>query len=78
MAIYDITANENAGVPSQTMTLKLFNKAKDKTEIVERIQLDESKALESMKNFLRKHSTEYRLAFPMEEVQDEDSIYPIE
>jgi len=71
VAKYDTTANENAGVPINNLTLKLFTRKGVKSGIVVKYHPDEAKTLESLKNFLRKHSPEYRLAFPTEEITAE-------
>jgi len=53
VAKYDTTANENAGVPINNLTLKLFTRKGVKSGIVVKYHPDEAKTLESLKNFLK-------------------------
>lgn len=72
VAKYDATKNENEEVQVESFpTIKLYTKA-DKKGIAVEFNRDEGKAVNSLKNFLRKNSASYKAARPDEKIEPDD------
>lgn len=72
VAKYDATKNENEEVAVESFpTIKLYTK-NDKKGMAVEFNREEGKAVNSLKNFLRKNSANYKAARPDEKIEEDD------